>query len=418
MEQGIDVAVAAAQAAIAARRAAEHELHAAVARLEAEGTAAAGGYRSTAALLRDALRVDPVESRRLVERAGQVIGRRSTTGEPLEPALPAAAAAGEAGVIGEGHLAVIADTVEHLRDVPGLDADALAEAEVTLAGHAATLAPCGLRTVAQRLVNTLDPDGAAPDDGPTPVDELHVVRRRDGSLALKGRIRSAADAELIAEVFDALGIPAGPDDPRSRAERDAAVLVELCGRAASPTGVATDTREQGAGCATVTVSGRALLAVTMDHRWLQRQVGHGLLDSGCPLAPGAARRLACDAGVVPMVLGTRSEPLDVGRLSYTVPEGLRRALHLRDGGCSFPGCTRRPKRCHAHHIDHWLDGGPTELRNLTLLCLFHHQLVHVGGWTVKIVDGRPWWWPPSWIDPQRTPRPGGRFPVPDRTPAP
>jgi hypothetical protein len=79
------------------------------------------------------------------------------------------------------------------------------------------------------------------------------------------------------------------------------------------------------------------------------------------------RRWACDAEIVPVVLGSKSEPLDVGRLSRTVTDAIRRALNLRDGGCAFPGCSRRPRRCHAHHIRHWLDHGPTCLDNLVLL---------------------------------------------------
>ena len=178
-------------------------------------------------------------------------------------------------------------------------------------------------------------------------------------------------------------------------------------------GAASGTASRSPRCTTMPVAGRALLAITIEHRWLQRKVGHGLLDSDQPLDPATARRLACDAGIVPVVLGTRSEPLDVGRLSYTVPEGMRRALHLRDGGCSFPGCTRRPRRCHAHHVEHWIDDGETRLDNLTLLCVFHHHLVHHGHWTITMTDGRPWYTPPRWIDPHQRPRPGGRFPTTD-----
>ena len=160
------------------------------------------------------------------------------------------------------------------------------------------------------------------------------------------------------------------------------------------------------------VLGRALLAVTIDHRWLTRTVGHGLLDSDQPLDPATARRLACDAGIVPVVLGSRSEPLDVGRLSYTVPDGLRRALHTRDRGCTYPSCTRRPRRCHAHHIHHWADGGTTSLDNLTLLCRYHHHLIHHDQWTVQMINGRPEYTPPRWIDPHQRPRPGGPTPLP------
>ena len=158
--------------------------------------------------------------------------------------------------------------------------------------------------------------------------------------------------------------------------------------------------------------GRALLAITMDLRWLQQATGHGTLDSGALVDPHTVRRLACDAEIVPIVLGSKSEPLDVGRLQRTVTDALRRALNLRDGGCAFPSCSRRPRRCHAHHIRYWFHGGPTRLDNLVLLCRFHHQLIHAEHWTVEIQNGLPWFTPPAWIDPDQQPRPGGRPRVP------
>ncbi|HEY2194673.1 MAG TPA: DUF222 domain-containing protein [Actinomycetospora sp.] len=109
--------------------------------------------------------------------------------------------------------------------------------------------------------------------------------------------------------------------------------------------------------------GRALVMVTMPYLWLRDGIGHGLVGPDEAINPAEARRLACDAGIVPLVLGSRSEPLDVGRLSYAVPEGMRRALVVRDQGCAFSGCTRRPERCHAHHVHHWVDGGETCLEN-------------------------------------------------------
>ena len=117
--------------------------------------------------------------------------------------------------------------------------------------------------------------------------------------------------------------------------------------------------------------GRALLTVSMPYTWMREQIGHGLVGAEEAISAAEVRRMACDAGIVPVVLGSRSEPLDVGRLSYSVPEGMRRALFLRDRGCAFSGCTRRPERCHAHHCEHWIDGGPTCLDNLCLLCAFH-----------------------------------------------
>jgi hypothetical protein len=80
----------------------------------------------------------------------------------------------------------------------------------------------------------------------------------------------------------------------------------------------------------------------------------------------SARRLVCDAKVIPVVLGSRSEPLDLGRASYPVSAALRRALVIRDGGCAFPGCGRPRQWCHSHHVRHWTDGGTTALDNLVL----------------------------------------------------
>jgi hypothetical protein len=83
-------------------------------------------------------------------------------------------------------------------------------------------------------------------------------------------------------------------------------------------------------------------------------------------------------------------PLAVGRKTRTISAAMWRALWVRDGGrCQFPGCGRR-SRLQAHHIDHWADGGPTELANLTLACRVHHRLVHEGGWTLtRDPDGPP-----------------------------
>jgi hypothetical protein len=103
---------------------------------------------------------------------------------------------------------------------------------------------------------------------------------------------------------------------------------------------------------------------------------------GEPVGAETARRLACDAGIVPAVLGSAGEPLDIGRLTRTVPTGMRRALHLRDRGCRFPGCDRPGHRCDAHHLRHWSRGGATSMENLVLVCPFHHWLIHEGRWRV------------------------------------
>ncbi len=135
-----------------------------------------------------------------------------------------------------------------------------------------------------------------------------------------------------------------------------------------------------------------------------RQAGHGVLDGVGAIDVESARRIACDARIIPVVLGSRSEPLDIGRASYTVPTALRRALVLRDGGCAFPGCDRSHRWCHSHHIRHWADDGPTELGNLVLLCGRHHRLIHHSEWDCAIVHGRAEFRPPRFVDAGRASR--------------
>jgi len=60
---------------------------------------------------------------------------------------------------------------------------------------------------------------------------------------------------------------------------------------------------------------------------------------------------------------------------------LRRALEHRDRCCVVPGCGAT-RGLHAHHLQHWENGGLTELDNLVLVCPYHHRLHHAGGITL------------------------------------
>ena len=103
------------------------------------------------------------------------------------------------------------------------------------------------------------------------------------------------------------------------------------------------------------------------------------------IAAETARRLCCDAGIVPVVDGANGEPLSVGRRTRSIPPAVRRALSNRDCGCRFPGCPAT-HRLHGHHVRHWSNGGETSLDNLILLCPTHHRLVHEGGFDVRWLD--------------------------------
>lgn len=91
---------------------------------------------------------------------------------------------------------------------------------------------------------------------------------------------------------------------------------------------------------------------------------------------GLARQQACNQRIIPMVMGSASQPLDVGRAQRLFTPAIRRALHLRDKGCIVPGCPRPASMCEAHHLETWEEGGPTSLANAALLCRQHHGAVH------------------------------------------
>ncbi|RNI22821.1 HNH endonuclease signature motif containing protein [Flexivirga caeni] len=155
-------------------------------------------------------------------------------------------------------------------------------------------------------------------------------------------------------------------DERTPGKRRADALTELITAAAKV--LAGDASPTGAA---------ATALVTMDLDVLTEGVGHGqVVATGDVLDAGAARRLACDAQVIPIVLGARSEPLDVGRKERLVTKGLRTAVITRDHGCTFPGCDRPPGMCEVHHVNPWWAGGETCLINSAMLCAFHHHLVH------------------------------------------
>ncbi|MCD2196836.1 DUF222 domain-containing protein [Actinomycetospora endophytica] len=444
----------------------------------------ATGHRGVGRLLEELWRVDPAHAKHLVAHAEHTLALVALSGQTLPARLARAAAIAAAGEIGEEHLRVLVRARGLIERIVGLAPERVAEAEELLAEAARSLSPSGLQRVVDQLLATLDQDGAAPEEDPEPVDELLLTHRRDGTLAFTGRVHGVADVELLLETLDALSTPAGPDDPRSLAQRRAEALLDLCGQARGPEGIADpaddpaapdpfgddpvdedayrdldwrdhrdedsdasrrhgwlrpvpdpapgprrlftppppeppepehdaspaprrsteppgsekppgteepsdpgarseaadpnsdappDPPDHGAPAeppghstplepaptlplrsgrrgSVLPIPARAQIALTIPLEWLREQTGHAQLDSGRALDPATARRLACDGNIIPVVLGTRSEPVELGRASYVVTEALRRLLTMRDRGCAHPGCTRRPNRTHAHHI--------------------------------------------------------------------
>ena len=118
------------------------------------------------------------------------------------------------------------------------------------------------------------------------------------------------------------------------------------------------------------------LLITMDLDALQSGLGAARLETGDHLSAGEARRLACNAGLVPAVLGTASAPLDLGRETRLHTKAQRHALSLTHDSCAVTGCERPFAWTEIHHPHPWSQGGRTDLANALPLCFFHHRRAH------------------------------------------
>ena len=211
---------------------------------------------------------------------------------------------------------------------------------------------------------------------------LQAYVDEDGTVVVKARLapeqgarflnalRSASDALRQAErdSREACPPPDAPDDAHHAERADA---LELLAETFLVHG------------ATPTSGGdRHLIHVHVDAEVLRDDAleGRCTLDEHAAIPPATARRLACDGSLV------EHKPLDVGRKSRAVTTAQRRALEDRDQHCRFPGCRNR-RFVDTHHIQHWADGGKTDLDNLVLLCRRHHRFVHEHGFTIDAADG-------------------------------
>ncbi|SDL65061.1 HNH endonuclease signature motif containing protein [Tessaracoccus oleiagri] len=298
-----------------------------------------------------------------------------------------------------------------------------------LLGYCDELGPAELRLAALRMWELYDPDGAEDVEAQRLAREerlakagrgLRMTPDHHGSMRLTGQLPTA-DAALLQAQLDALMPPASSymderEVPSPEARRADALL-----RLAAIAAASGDVPAQG--------GDRPHVQITMPLSMLTDGLGAaGVFGfGGETVSAGEARRMACDAGLIPLVLGSASQPLDVGREYRLVPKALRTALTHRDQGCVFPHCTARPAACEAHHIQPWWAGGDTSLQNLVLLCAHHHRLVEPDPerapewqWQITIDEatGRPIFVLPKHVDPARRPRQHRRFTLQEMTPPP
>ena len=136
---------------------------------------------------------------------------------------------------------------------------------------------------------------------------------------------------------------------------------------------------------------KSQLFVTVDLETLRSGVtGAGEVlagpQAGDLLAPETVRRLACDALIIPTVMGVAGAVVDLGRAERLFTLAQVRRLWLRDRHCTYPGCTVPASWADAHHLVHWADGGPSDLSNAALLCQRHHTIVHSRRYAGALVE--------------------------------
>ena len=352
------------------------------------------GYGSIAGLLVGTFNLPPGEARRMVAQARDLHPTIAISGATVAAKCPHTARALAEGRVDPGHVEVIRKALATLGD---LSPEQVEEAELALLEQAQRLTPSRLATVAERIRDHVDPDGDPPKEEPEKKEPRQYLSRRQGGDG-RWHFHGWLDAES-GSVFNALLLPLerprtgeGERDTRGAGERAGSALADLVIIASNApdlpvhNGVKTE------------------VTMTLSYERTREEARNAGLIGDEYVSAAEARRVACDAHVIPAVLGTKSQPLDVASPSYVVPAHIRRALVLRDRGCTHPGCDRPAAACHSHHVESWVDGGETKLINLALVCQSHHLLVHASEWEIQLKGGRVWWVPPTYIDPDRTPR--------------
>jgi hypothetical protein len=355
-----------------------------VAEAERRGLGRASGCRDTAGFLVGAARLSWDDARtRVVLATTEFAGVR------------AALAAGD---ISPDHALEI---VKVLRQAPTtLEVGRLASDEKTLMELARQAIPSTVRKAGQRLLAYWDLDGKEPttreQELARPRREFRYCWTRDGRMKFSGEF-DAETGRLAEDLFVPLAKPDPADehgnpDPRTTAERQGDAVAAIFDLAARADGLPVKAGE------------RAVATVTIAYKDLLRDSGLATLDDGRAVPVSQLRRWLCDAKIYPAVLGGEGQVLDLGRSARTATPAQRRALAIRDRGCTRPGCPRGPKWTTPHHVIFWAtQGGKTNINDLALVCERCHQLIHHGGWDIQIHHGVVYWVPPAWIDPHRRP---------------
>ena len=207
----------------------------------------------------------------------------------------------------------------------------------------------------------------------------HWVDRESGMFHINGRLDPECGLRIIGRIDNAVetmfhgALPdTCPTDDRKHGHLNALSLVALI---------------DGSVGASSSPNARAEVSVVIDlqtlmHGMHQRSVIRTGHDVELPIE--TIRRMACEAEIIPVVLGSNGVVLDVGRATRLASRYQRKALEVMYPTCAIPQCCVPHSQCQPHHIRYWRDDGSTDMNNLIPLCSSHHRSVHEGGWKLSM----------------------------------
>ncbi len=332
----------------------------------------------------------------LTHTDGDVSARDVKLARALETGSPTCVAL-ENGDISADHARVITAAASQLPEGVS-DQDALT-VERSLVAKAHRLSPRHLRAEARRCIDAITPDPEIVDEHENNVTKSEEDRAYDaaslslhdnGDGTLTGRFTIPIfQGLLLKKVIDAITAPRRNRFNATRNGSNGTGTAQFAGAGsrAGETRPERITAEHARGLAFIELlehlptdhlhtATAATVVVNIDHTALINQLKTAGVDTGTLLSAGEARRLACNAGIIPMVLGGASVPLDLGRTKRLFTQAHRIALSRTHQTCAAHGCERPIAWCELHHHNPWQHGGKTDLNNAVPLCGHHHRTIH------------------------------------------
>lgn len=372
--------------------------HALIKEAEVRSLPATLAHGTTASFLRGLLHIEPGEAAARA-RAAEAFADRFVGGQRVDPIYRHVAAAQTDGLVSARAAAVIVDAVDKLPD------DAQAEAgdriERELVHYAESFDAISLGKLALRLRECYDPDGnEAAYEFRQRTRAFGLSVRSDGSSSGAGEFTAELTERLLV-LFDSVAAPkpaqqatdgALEKDPRSAGQRRHDALLEalqLIGRAEL-------LPNAGGVSATVVLT---MDVETYESRKGLAHTGHGAL----VLAGRALEWGGANTRLITVAFDSTKAVSAYSNIQRCYTEQQPLVLWARDRGCVFPGCDRPPGWCEINHVVVWRDGKRTSVDIGAVMCAWHHANFEHLGYRCTMIDGRPWFIPPRWLDPQQRP---------------